>query len=74
MLQLTPEGEIYHQRALRIVAEIEEAERAVAFGASAAPRGLLRVNSSVPVGVLLYPAARAEIPARYPGGESSMFP
>lgn len=32
-LQLTPEGEIYHQRALRIVAEIEEAERAVAFGA-----------------------------------------
>ncbi|ATU93004.1 LysR family transcriptional regulator [Phyllobacterium zundukense] len=50
-LQLTPEGEIYHQRALRIVAEIEEAERAVAFGASAAPRGLLRVNSSVPVGV-----------------------
>lgn len=50
-LQLTPEGEIYHQRALRIIAEIEEAERAVAFGASAAPRGLLRVNSSVPVGV-----------------------
>ncbi|PSH67698.1 LysR family transcriptional regulator [Phyllobacterium brassicacearum] len=50
-LRLTPEGEIYHQRALRIVAEIEEAERAVAFGASAAPRGLLRVNSSVPVGV-----------------------
>lgn len=50
-LQLTAEGEIYHQRALRIVAEIEEAERAVAFGATAAPRGLLRVNSSVPVGV-----------------------
>ncbi len=50
-LQLTPEGEIYRQRAMRIVAEIEEAERAVAFGASAAPRGLLRVNSSVPVGV-----------------------
>ena len=51
MLQLTPEGEIYHQRAMRIVSEIEEAERAVAHGASAAPRGLLRVNSSVPVGV-----------------------
>lgn len=50
-LQLTPEGEIYRQRALRIVAEIEEAERAVAFGATAAPRGRLRVNSSVPVGV-----------------------
>src|ERR1700754_1360835 len=42
-LKLTPEGEIYRQRALRIIAEIEDTERVVASGASAAPRGLLRV-------------------------------
>ncbi|MEP7453120.1 LysR family transcriptional regulator [Phyllobacterium sp. SB3] len=52
-LQLTPEGEIYRQRALRIISEIEETERVVASGASAAPRGLLRVNSSVAVGQFL---------------------
>lgn len=49
-LQVTPEGEIYLQRALRIVAEIEETERVVASGAAAAPRGRLRVNSSVGFG------------------------
>jgi DNA-binding transcriptional LysR family regulator len=49
-LQLTPEGEIYRQRALRIISEIEETERMVASGASVAPRGMLRVNSSVAVG------------------------
>lgn len=52
-LQLTPEGEIYRQRALRIISEIEETERVVASGASVAPRGLLRVNSSVAVGQFL---------------------
>ncbi len=62
-LQLTPEGEIYRQRALRIVAEIEEAERAVAFGASAAPRGPAAGELVRAGGRALYPAARAEVPA-----------
>jgi DNA-binding transcriptional LysR family regulator len=65
-LRLTPEGEIYHQRALRIVAEIDEAERAVASGASAAPRGLLRVNSSVPVGMMCILPLVPKFLQRYP--------
>lgn len=65
-LQLTPEGEVYHQRAMRIVAEIEEAERAVAHGASAAPRGVLRVNSSVPVGVTCILPLVPKFLAKYP--------
>jgi len=46
-LQLTAEGEAYFDRASRIVAEIEEAERAVSSGASE-PRGPLRVNANIP--------------------------
>jgi DNA-binding transcriptional LysR family regulator len=52
-LQLTPEGEAYLQRATRILAEIDEAERVVAGGAAAQPRGLLRVNASVGIGARL---------------------
>ncbi|MBO9707187.1 MAG: LysR family transcriptional regulator [Caulobacter sp.] len=48
-LQLTPEGELFHERALRVLAEIDEAEIAVA--ASQAPRGRVRVNSNVPFGL-----------------------
>jgi DNA-binding transcriptional LysR family regulator len=52
-LQLTPEGEGYLQRARRILAEIDEAERVVAGGAAAQPRGLLRVNAAVGFGTRL---------------------
>lgn len=65
-LQLTPEGEIYRQRALRILAEIEDTERVVASGASAAPRGLLRVNSSVAVGQFLILPLMPKFLALYP--------
>lgn len=46
-LQLTPEGQAFHDR-VRILAELDEAEREAAAGA--APRGHLRVNSNVVVG------------------------
>ena len=45
----TPEGETYFQRAQRIVAEIDEAD-AEAGRQGLAPRGLLRVNTSVAFG------------------------
>lgn len=48
-LQLTEEGQAFYQRALRILADIEEAEREAA---SCAPRGHLTVNSNVPFGTL----------------------
>ncbi|MCF3638560.1 LysR family transcriptional regulator [Rhizobium sp. TRM95111] len=49
-LELTPEGELYLERARRILAEIAETERIVADGARATPRGPLRVNASVGFG------------------------
>ncbi|USQ95670.1 LysR family transcriptional regulator [Caulobacter sp. RL271] len=48
-LQLTAEGLTFHERALRVLADLDEAERSVA--ACAAPRGRLRINSNVPFGL-----------------------
>ncbi|PVM93263.1 LysR family transcriptional regulator [Caulobacter endophyticus] len=63
-LILTAEGQTFHERALRVLADLDEAERAVA--ASAAPRGRVRVNASVAFGHLymlpLVPRFLAEHP------------
>ncbi|MCB8819172.1 LysR family transcriptional regulator [Microvirga rosea] len=48
-LQLTPEGIAFFERAKRILAEIDDAEREASSGA--APRGRVRVNSNVPFGL-----------------------
>ena len=48
-LTLTPEGELFHERALRVLADLDEAESAVA--ASQAPRGRVRINSNVAFGL-----------------------
>ncbi len=48
-MSLTTEGELYLQHARRILAQIEDMEREVG-GSSAAPRGLLRVNSTLGFG------------------------
>lgn len=65
-LQLTPEGEIYLERARRILGEIEEAERVVAGGANAVPRGPLRVSASVAFGASHVVPHMAEFLALYP--------
>lgn len=49
-LELTPEGEVYLDRARRILSDIAETERIVAEGARVVPRGPLRVNASVGFG------------------------
>ena len=49
-LTLTEEGQAFYQRAVRILGEMEEAEREAASGA--APRGRLTVNSNIPFGML----------------------
>jgi DNA-binding transcriptional LysR family regulator len=63
-LQLTPEGQVFYDRAARIIADIEETEREAAAGAS--PRGYLTVNSNIPFGmrhvVPLVPAFLARHP------------
>jgi len=48
-IQLTPEGEIFFDRSVRLLEEIDAAEREVAR--SAEPRGRLRVNCNVPFGL-----------------------
>ncbi len=48
-LQLTPEGTAYYERAVRILDDINTAEREAAIGAT--PRGRVRVNTSVPFGL-----------------------
>ena len=48
-LQLTPEGEAFYARAVRVLADMEEAEREAAAGAR--PQGHLRVNCNIPFGM-----------------------
>ncbi|MCK9918443.1 LysR family transcriptional regulator [Microbacteriaceae bacterium K1510] len=63
-LQLTPEGQTFYARAVRILADLDEAEREA--GTGAAPRGHLRVNSNLPWGTRyvlpLVPAFLAQHP------------
>jgi DNA-binding transcriptional LysR family regulator len=48
-LLLTAEGEAFLERARGVLADLDEAERAVAAGAI--PRGLVRINCNVPFGL-----------------------
>jgi DNA-binding transcriptional LysR family regulator len=47
-LQLTPEGCVFYERGVRVLAELDETERGAATGAT--PRGRLRVHANVPLG------------------------
>lgn len=64
-LELTEEGARFHERALRILSDLEEAEREVS--ATSAPRGAVRVSSNVPFGLHhllpLVPAFLSEYPS-----------
>jgi DNA-binding transcriptional LysR family regulator len=48
-LQLTFEGQAFYDRAVRVLADMDEAEREAS--ASAQPRGHLRINSNIPFGM-----------------------
>ncbi|NYE22104.1 LysR family transcriptional regulator [Pigmentiphaga litoralis] len=63
-LQLTPEGCVFYERSVRILADLNEAERCASTDAT--PRGKLRVNANVPFGHrFLLPLVPAFV-ARYP--------
>ncbi|WP_369058532.1 LysR family transcriptional regulator [Caulobacter sp. 73W] len=47
-LQLTAEGDAFYQRAIKVLADIAEAE--LEAGVGAAPRGRVRVNCNIPFG------------------------
>jgi DNA-binding transcriptional LysR family regulator len=48
-LQLTPEGLAFYERCVRVLSDIDEAEREASSGA--APRGRLRINTNVAFGL-----------------------
>jgi DNA-binding transcriptional LysR family regulator len=63
-LQLTPEGSAFHDRSVRLLADLAEAERGTA--ANDTPRGRLSVNANVPFGeAALLPLVPAFL-ERYP--------
>lgn len=64
-LSLTEEGEAFFQRAVRILADIDEAELAVS-SLHASPRGVLRVNSGVAFGKRVIGPLLPEFLAQYP--------
>lgn len=64
-LQLTPEGRAFYARSVRVLADLDEAEREAAAGA--APRGCVRVSANVPFGLRhLLPLVPGFL-ARHPG-------
>lgn len=64
-LAITAEGRNFYDSCVRILADIEEAEQGVARG-TAAPRGVLRVNVSVPFGTHQLLPLVPEFNRRYP--------
>lgn len=64
-LQLTPEGCAFYERATRILADLNEAERIAASGES--PNGRIRVNTSASFGTHILAHLVAEFLTRYPG-------
>jgi DNA-binding transcriptional LysR family regulator len=62
--QLTPEGTLFYERSLRILADLAEAERGAA--AAETPSGRLRVNSNIPFGVHCLLPLLPGFLARYP--------
>jgi DNA-binding transcriptional LysR family regulator len=63
-LQLTPEGAAFYKRSVSILADLSEAERAVAT--SDVPSGRLRVNANVPFGMQILLPILPEFLARHP--------
>jgi DNA-binding transcriptional LysR family regulator len=64
-LRLTPEGRALHERTQGPLAEIGEAEQAVAAGASV-PRGMLRISAPVVFAHVMLPRVAADFVQAYP--------
>jgi DNA-binding transcriptional LysR family regulator len=63
-LKLTPEGCNFYERAVRILSELEEAERGASRNAE--PRGRIRVSANVPFGVHFLLPLTPEFLSLYP--------
>ncbi len=63
-LQLTPEGTVFYERAVRILADMEEAERSAASAEQ--PVGRIRINTSASYGTHVLAPILPEFLWRYP--------
>jgi DNA-binding transcriptional LysR family regulator len=63
-VQLTPEGCVFYERSVRVLADLEEAERSAATNDT--PRGRLCVNTNVPFGVHFLLPLVPEFLAKHP--------
>jgi len=63
-LQLTPEGCVFYERGVQILADLDDAERCAS--AHSTPRGRLRVNANVPFGHHVLLPLVPEFLARHP--------
>ena len=70
-LSLTEVGQAFYERCTRIVADVEEAERAVA-DLHAQPRGTLKINAPMSFGMMHIAPAIADFLGRHPGLEIDM--
>lgn len=64
LIQLTPEGTAFYERSVRLLADLDDAERGAATSAS--PRGRLRVNTNVAIGRLYLLPIVTEFLVKYP--------
>src|SRR5215470_11516991 len=64
-LSLTEAGQVFHERCVELLADLEEAEQSAHAG-TAQPRGTLRLTCAVTFGERYLAPAMAEFAARYP--------
>src|SRR3979411_2761427 len=64
-VSLTEAGQIYYERSLQSLAEVEDADR-VAQAMQSTPRGTLRLNTSVAIPQYLAPVIAAVVPLFQP--------
>ena len=64
-VNVTPDGAVYYERVLRLLADLDDAETSLSV-ASASPRGRLRVDVPSPLARLVLVPALPDFHARYP--------
>ncbi|MFP5444546.1 MAG: LysR family transcriptional regulator, partial [Betaproteobacteria bacterium] len=64
-VQVTADGAVYYERAVRLLADMDDAETSLS-SASAAPRGRLRVDVPSPLARLILVPALPDFHAQYP--------
>ena len=64
-VNVTADGALYYERVIRLLADMDDAETSLS-GASALPRGRLRVDVPSPLARLILVPALPEFHARYP--------